>query len=598
MLYSHRAFVDASIMLEPLQSLVKPAMVWLSHDELYEVTVELFSDVLANYSRFFTEEDLKHLSHLFSTPWAQNRYQQLILGDFEFDSLQFGQFMLAFGDSTIQNLAQNSATDPQSQQFLSALCGLLRAKGYAVYEDKIFLPALEFWSTFVETMVDFLYSSEEGEPWFLSAKAHIMQAIESCWYKIQFPPVQEFRSWDSVDRTEFKDARKEVADLLQQSYVLVGPPLFSVFVDLTLQSVNTRSWAKLEASLYCLTALSDCISDNECDVYLEKVFESPIFSVLVDSDTEMLPRTQQTFLMLIDEYSKYFEGHTKYLPQTLTHLFEAVESPLLAGTASKSIFSLCSSCRSSLITDVGTFLRVYEKVSQNSSVDSLTKERITGAIASVIQAIPEDELKQPPLDELLNFIEKDLRHCSHMLTLEASITPSQPGNPSNTNVGANSSFQEALEVGLSALRCLASMGKGLQVPDDRLVDVEAKKSVPSFWISGGGNVVQQRILRIIVALCDAFPTEGDIVEAACQVFRSGFTEDEPGPFVFGLDVVVQFLLRADYHTPRLGAVLGTACSLVTSRISTSEGHGGLYSLMIWVTSLLQKLGGKRATGYA
>ncbi|RQM06495.1 hypothetical protein DH86_00002303, partial [Scytalidium sp. 3C] len=95
---------------------------------------------------------------------------------------------------------------------------------------------------------------------------------------------------------------------------------------------------------------------------------------------------------------------------------------------------------------------------------------------------------------------------------------------------------------------------------------------------------------IIVALCDAFPTEGDIVEAACQVFRSGFTEDEPGPFVFGLDVVVQFLLRADYHTPRLGAVLGTACSLVTSRISTSEGHGGLYSLMIWVTSLLQKLG--------
>ncbi|KAH8821592.1 armadillo-type protein [Xylogone sp. PMI_703] len=590
-LYSHRAFVDSNITLAPLQSLTKPAMMWLVHDELYEVTVEFFSDVLANYSRFFSEGDFQNLYHLFNSPWGRDRYQRLILGDFEFDSLQFGQFMLAFGDANVQNLAQNSATDPQSQQLLSALCGLLRAKGYVVNDDKIFVPALEFWSTFVETMVDFLYSFEEEKPaWFPASQLHIMQAIESCWFKIQFPPPQEFRSWDSVDRTGFKDARNEVADLLQQSYVLIGAPLFSVFVNLTLESLNTEAWSKLEASIYCLSALADCVSDSECDAYLENIFESSVFSVLTDPRIEMLPVARQTFLTFIDEYSKYFEAHSKYLPRALTLLFETIQSMSLAGTASKSILSLCSSCRSSLIADVGAFLQIYEKIAPNYTLDSLVKERIIGGIASVIQAMPQDELKQPPLEQLLNFIEADLAYSLHLLSLEPLNNATDQEGSIEANKAADSNYSKALEIGLLALRCLTSIGKGLQVPDDTPVDVENKANMSSFWVSGSGNIIQQRVISIIARLYESFPAEGDIVEAACQVFRTGFTEDQPGPFVFSLDIIVQFLLKADSHTPRLGTIISTACSLVTSRISASEDYDILHGLMNWVTLLLQNIG--------
>ena len=149
--YSHRAFVDDGIMLDPLQTLTQPSIMCLGQDDLYEITIELLSDVLTNYSKFLRKEDFTILQALFNSQWAQERYERLVKGDFDFDSLQFGMFMIAFGDATVQDLARNCATDPQSHQYLSALCALLGAEGYAVYEDKIYVPTLEFWNTFTGT---------------------------------------------------------------------------------------------------------------------------------------------------------------------------------------------------------------------------------------------------------------------------------------------------------------------------------------------------------------------------------------------------------------------------------------------------------------
>ena len=141
-------------------------------------------------------------------------------------------FMIAFGDATVQDLTRNSGSAAQSQ-YLSALCGLLAAEGYAVHEDKIYIPALEFWNTFVETMVDEIYSVEdERPPWFKSAQDHVMSVISNCWRKSQFPPGNIYNSWDSVDRTGFKDARRDFSDLLQQFYLITGISLLEVFISL------------------------------------------------------------------------------------------------------------------------------------------------------------------------------------------------------------------------------------------------------------------------------------------------------------------------------------------------------------------------------
>lgn len=559
----------------------------LGNADLYEITVEIFSDVLANYSKFLHDEDFSLLRQILNSPWAQARYQQLVKGDFDFDCLQFGMFMIAFGDATVQDLTRNSGSDAQSQ-YLSALSGLLAADGYAVQEDKIYIPALEFWNTFVETMVDEIYSDEnERPPWFKSAQDHVMRVISNCWRKSQFPPGNVYNSWDSVDRTGFKDARRDFSDLLQQFYLTTGISLLQVFISLLQASTTTKNWAEIEASTYCLSWFADCISDDaQQDVYLAQVFTPELVALFVDPHKEVPTRAMKGFLDLVSVYADYFGRQHSQLPSVLNIVFEATSATSLAKTASKSITKLCSDCRDVLKPELGAFLQHYNNIASNYALDSAVKEAVMEGIASIIQALETEEAKLSPLDTLLNHVEADLERC-------ISMTTSQPPQ-SHIVTGVDGARKEVtgLDFGILSLKCLVGIAKGVQVPDDKPVDLEAKKIVSPFWTTGPGSRIQQRIYSIMSRVYDVLGNNGEVIDELCRVWRHGFREMEPGPFVMGPEMSAQFLMRSNLQTPRLVRVIDTSCSLITTNKWGPEIEQILQALLGWLTQLLQGLGGK------
>ncbi|KAJ8064622.1 hypothetical protein OCU04_006949 [Sclerotinia nivalis] len=581
-LYSHRAFLDAAIVLNPLRTLTQPALMLIIDDDLYEITVELFADILANYSSFLSENDFTMLYDLFSSSWAQERYTRLIQGGFDFDSLQFGQFLLSFGDATVQDLAQNITTDPRSQQILSALVGLLGTDGYIVNEDKIFVPAVEFWAIYLETVLDLSYNVDASPAWLPAARSMLMQAIEKCWHKMQFPPQHIFSSWDSSERAGFKDARRDVGDLIQQSYMLLGLPLVSSFVDLVLKSAEKgNAWSELEASLTCLAEFQDYIKE-ESDDYLNKVFGSPLFSMLTKSDSNVPSRTRQAFLMVINGYPDYFERHVQHLPSALNLMFSMLHSPTLARVTSKSIAMLCSSCRKVLVPELAAFLQQYSEITREDSMESYAKEGVIGAIASIIEAMPNDELKLDPLRQLLDFVRRDHERSLHLLSSQF------------TNVASNIPVPDgqvaADEIALTAIRCLTSIGKGLQVPADTPVDLNTDETSYSYWRNGNGREIQVQVLSILTATNEAFPSHGEITEEISHVFRTGLVEDD-GPFAFPPEDVAKFIFRSNYQTPRVITVINTACSLVNSCNTASVRRGGevLSALLSWVSGLMEAI---------
>ena len=144
---------------------------------------------------------------LFESQWSHDRYMNIVQGDFEFESMQFGELLLAFGDARVHVLMQSN--DIRSQNFLSRLSGLPAASGYPAVEDKIFVPAVEFWSTYAETMADYMYSDDgSSKHWQDTALSHLLQTISNAWQKIVFPPSDELADWDSTDLVGFGDARK------------------------------------------------------------------------------------------------------------------------------------------------------------------------------------------------------------------------------------------------------------------------------------------------------------------------------------------------------------------------------------------------------
>lgn len=552
--------------------MTKPAISLLTHDATYEISVELLTDTLSNFPRFLDDKDFSLLAEVLRSPWAQDRYEKLTTGDFSFEQMQFGQFMLAFGDATVDSLVRSE--DEPTQNFLTGLGGLLAAEGYVVAEDQIFVPALEFWATFVEVLIDSLYS-EEGykSSWLPNARTKLMDAIEKCWRKIQLPPLEEFLSWDSTERTGFYDARQDVADLLQSSYTLTGFPLLEMFGKLILQSLEAEAWGELEASLFCLSSLADCISnEGTSDDVLNTVFSSPLFIVFSNATTSATLRPRQAALVLIEKYADRFARLPQHLPNALGFLFQSIETPSLAGHASKSINTLCSSCRTSLSPHLEVFLNKSIQTLQQHPVDPLVKDRILGAIAAIVQSLPSESAKLAPLEHLLRVVGSDIDTCLGLVA---------------------SSPEEATKLGVDSLRALISIAKALQNPSDVPLDLDAPEPHAVFWKSGAGRALQEQIHQMIVAVVTALHVSGEVIEAACSVFRAGFAEQE-SPFAFPTSVVVDFLLRLELTNLGMPTALGTACSLVSSHKeeSPSERSTMLSKLAVWLVTVLRTLNGK------
>merc|ERR1712054_706855 len=111
--------------------------------------------------------------------------------------------------------------------------------GHPVVEDRIFVPAVEFWSTYVETLTDEVFSNAEGAiPWASTATSFVLEAVSNAWQRIMYPDASELSQWDNSDRIGFIDARKDVADLLQSTYALTGSRLLVTFADLLISAAS------------------------------------------------------------------------------------------------------------------------------------------------------------------------------------------------------------------------------------------------------------------------------------------------------------------------------------------------------------------------
>ncbi|KAK0673919.1 putative importin [Cercophora samala] len=592
-LYAQRASSNTDLLVTPLRQLVDPAMQCFTNEHLFHATAELFSDVLQNYSGFFTKAHYGALSSFFESQWAANHYQQILHGNHREDGISFGLLMLAYGDAQVQTLLEG--TDERSQRFLESLTGLLATDGYLVGDDTIFVPALEFWSTFIETMIDCTFSGEDQSPaWKPYAEQHLKAVVTNSWRKIQWPSAEVFAEWDSAERAAFCDARKDVADMLQSVFTLERLDLISFFANLFLQALASQSWAELEATAFCLGALSDCISeDSKYDAELSKIFASPFFDLLGQGQAVVPLRLRQTGLSLIERYCEYFERHADYLPNALNLLFAAVGDSVLGGPSARSISTLCSSCRTILTGEAGTFIRHYQDIRGRQVLDTLAEERIVLAVASIIQAITDENEKLQKFEELYTIFKKDFEFAVQLRSQPGLVDLSNPNVLRGLDPPSPSSVppveEISLHIALRSMRCIASIAKGMQDVKEYPVDLEDEAQVAR--TSEKLAALQADIISLLIGVQQVFSTTGEIVEIICNILRAGFSETEPGPFVFPADIVTNYFVQQPFETPRMGTLLSTACSFVGSLYRGPKAivPNQLVRLVPWVIALLQTL---------
>lgn len=594
--FAQRAASGDAPVVNTLKPLVEAVIASLSVEDLFDSSAELLVDLLSNCPSLLTQKHYEYMARLFEAPWAQERYCRLLQGDFEFDSMQFGQLVLAYGEAKVEALMQSS--DEPSQRFLDLLCGLLAAKGFPVVEDKIFVSAVEFWSTFTETLADMVHSDQDepSAPWAPLAISHALKAVSNAWQKITYPASDEFNRWDSSERIGFYDARKDVVDLLQSAYTIVGPQLAMNFANLTLSALASSSWLPLEAAAFCLGGLADCgKEDARFDQALTSVFASPLFSILQAHDSHVHSRTRQTCLSLIEQYTDYFERNVDFLAPALRLLFAMLCEQSMAASASRSILRLCSSCRHHLYAETEGFLDEYRSLLSGKRLDCLSNEKVLGAIACIAQAIPDTTQRYLACARILELIEGDVELARALVTAsDPSSVPCQ-GLRCFANLGEEPS---ALHVALGALRGLVSVGRGFQSPSEPPLDLDADNCRP-YTLGADLAPLHGKIMGLVLRLSDTFGRNSEVTELICSLLRCGFSETDPGPFVFHPETVAKFLMSHTGETPRIGLLVSTGCSFMSSMHSHEcpDRQKILAALLGWVVGLLKQMSGMKTATY-
>lgn len=557
-----------------MQVLTPLVLEGLTDEGMYDATAYFFIDMLTRFPAFFTLSDQSSLGAILSSPLVQSHILALRAGVFDSVQTTFARLLLAYGQAAVQSLAEN-CDQANSVQILRNLVDLLGCGANPGADEELCSQCLEFWSTFAQLLEDSTFTVGDEVPmWMGNAKKYIPDVVRECWIKIRLPQPDIFASWDRNECEAFRELRLEVQDFLQSSIALLGHGIFNDFAHLALESLTNHAWLHLEATLFCLNAFSESVSDEySVDEALSKLFGSSLFADMTNST---IPTTcKRTAVSLITNYTAFFERHHDYLPAMLNFLFESVKTPAIANVAATAIYASCWACRKALVSKLGAFLHQHEILLTWQGVEASTKEKVIGAIAAIVQAVPAEEERLDYLDNLLYFVERDV---------QASL-----------NLLEKYRYEESQARGLCALRCLVKMGKAFQVPDDVAIDLEANFDPSTLWAQGARlSLTQAKIVRLVDNVTKSGSSDSHVMEAACQILRTGYKEIAPGPFVFPPSVTEKLVLSSDLTTARLDYILSTAGALLSKHKSnqTVEISKAADAFLIHVLYLIHEMQGK------
>ncbi|KKA29490.1 hypothetical protein TD95_001601 [Thielaviopsis punctulata] len=547
----------------------------------YPAGTELLIDLLSYNVSLLTPQHFDAIYSLLFGPIGQMYYSRLLGGDFDFECLQYGLIAIALADSQVSSLITTAG--PREERLLEMLSGFVTTQGYPAVEDKLFVPAMELWCNMAEALADECLSTDDPN----AGLKYLAKVSQTVYSKIALPPPDELADWDSSEKDSFSSARRDVADFLEAAHSSLGDDLLSYYGRLMLEKLSLSSWKDLESVAYCLGAFTYCFSRNEStDSIILPIFSQDLFTLLHPSNTQMPARCRQTCIGLIEKFSSFFQRNVDRLPSALTVLFSVIGDSGLTAPATKSIYELCTSCKDVLMPEAPGFIAQYRTMMSGNVIDCITREKLAGAIASVIQAVQDEGTQLNYLSQMLDVIEQDVK-----LSLDLLSNPTlwQVLNVTGCSTRCCSNIEPSelgSHVAIRSLRCLLCVAKDIRSTVD-YTNIDA----PATAVSERMLVVQSRLMQTIDGVQSSFPTDSEIVDVICHILRTGISESAPGPFVFPVEQITRYLTSQSLQTPRIAALIATACSLASSlsRKQVNNSAAILTDLTNWVIGLVRQL---------
>jgi hypothetical protein len=182
--------------------------------------------------------------------------------------------------------------------------------------------------------------------------------------------------------------------------------MLSYYINELLKQLNggEPNWQDVEATLHCVTSVQEAV-DLEKAPQLARLFSQDILGRLPTTGHN---RLRKTALSVIGTYSTWFTTYSKYSPppssssvsgdstslllNVLNYVVTALTDPALCLQAAVALRNLCDTNRKALAPHIVAFGQLHNGL---EGIPDSEKSKVLQSIASVIQALPPQEMVSP-----------------------------------------------------------------------------------------------------------------------------------------------------------------------------------------------------------
>ncbi|XP_077580589.1 importin-13-like isoform X2 [Stigmatopora nigra] len=379
------SWLGLDVPLEEMRDLVQDCFTTLSHPELFDTAVETIVNV-------FTQPDCQRYSNtLFSLmPLVLGLHHQLKTavqdGDME-TSHGICRIAVSLGETHCRVLLEQV---DHWQEYLALVNMILFCTGipgqYPISETSSSL-TLTFWYTLQDDIMSF---GEEKQAIYQQVYRPIyFQLVDVLLHKSHYPSQEEYNSWSSDDKEQFRIYRVDISDTLMYVYEMLGAELLSNLYDrLGTQLMDPRhlaEWQDTEALLFGFQSIAETIDVNYSDVIPGLIGLIPRINI----SNVMLA---DTVMYTIGSLAEWLSDHPVMLGGMLPMVLRGLARAELSVSSVSTLKRICRECRYQL----GPYTQDILNMSQDVLVKDIHKSSqciwLMQSLGYLLSALPEEEI--------------------------------------------------------------------------------------------------------------------------------------------------------------------------------------------------------------
>ncbi|XP_072366960.1 importin-13 isoform X3 [Scyliorhinus torazame] len=216
---------------------------------------------------------------------------------------------------------------------------------------------LTFWYTLQDDIMSF--EAEKQVVYLQVYRPVYFQLVDVLLHKAQFPSDEEYSSWSSDEKEQFRIYRVDISDTLMYVYEMLGAELLSNLYDklgrLLTNTEQSTSWQHIEACLYGFQSIAETNDVNYSDVIPGLIGLIPRINI---SNVQLA----DTVMFTIGALAEWLADHPVMINSVLPLVLHALGNPELSISSVSTLKKICRECKYDLPPYAANIVAVSQEV--------------------------------------------------------------------------------------------------------------------------------------------------------------------------------------------------------------------------------------------